>query len=162
MRCRRTSPIAKPERCSTTARPPGAGGSSCSPTSASPTPPKSGAARATAARQRSGSLTGQRSRRRSSPASARPGERFGASYVADVLTGSKNTRIRENGHDRLPAYGSGGGYTRDQWLLFIQEMVGKGFVTSTGGRYPPRSRAKRPEPGGARGGDPGTARRAAS
>ncbi|MCK8519541.1 DNA helicase RecQ [Methanoculleus sp. 7T] len=64
------------------------------------------------------------------------GERFGASYVVDVLTGSKNARIRENGHDALPAYNSGGGYTRDQWLLFIQEMVRKGFVTSTGGRYP--------------------------
>lgn len=64
------------------------------------------------------------------------GERFGASYVVDVLTGSKSARIRENGHDALPAYNSGGGYTRDQWLLFIQEMVRKGFVTSTGGRYP--------------------------
>lgn len=64
------------------------------------------------------------------------GEQFGASYIADVLTGSRAARIRENGHDRIPAYGSGGKYTRDQWLLFIQEMVGKGFVTSTGGRYP--------------------------
>ncbi|HOI12621.1 MAG TPA: DNA helicase RecQ [Methanoculleus sp.] len=64
------------------------------------------------------------------------GERFGASYIADVLTGSTSTRVRENGHDRLAAHGSGKGYTRDQWLLFIQEMVGKGFVTSTGGRYP--------------------------
>ncbi|WP_292364174.1 MULTISPECIES: DNA helicase RecQ [unclassified Methanoculleus] len=62
------------------------------------------------------------------------GERFGASYVADVLVGSKSARIRENGHDKLPAYGSG--YTRDQWLLFIQEMVGKRFISSTGGRYP--------------------------
>ena len=64
------------------------------------------------------------------------GERFGASYIADVLTGSKSARVRENGHDRLSVYGSGGGYTRDQWLLFIQEMVEKGFITSTGGRYP--------------------------
>ena len=64
------------------------------------------------------------------------GERFGASYVADVLTGAKVARIRENGHDALPAYNTGGGYTRDQWLLFIQELVRKGFITSTGGRYP--------------------------
>ncbi len=63
-------------------------------------------------------------------------ERFGASYVADVLIGSKNARIRENGHDLLPTYGSGEGYTRDQWLRFVQEMVRKGFITSTGGRYP--------------------------
>ncbi|MCM2465897.1 DNA helicase RecQ [Methanoculleus oceani] len=63
------------------------------------------------------------------------GERFGASYIADILTGSKSARIRENGHETLPAYDSGR-YTRDQWLLFIQELVGKGFVTSTGGRYP--------------------------
>ncbi|MDD3932848.1 MAG: HRDC domain-containing protein, partial [Methanoculleus sp.] len=39
-------------------------------------------------------------------------------------------------HDALPAYNTGGGYTRDQWLLFIQELVRKGFITSTGGRYP--------------------------
>ncbi|MCE5337469.1 MAG: DNA helicase RecQ [Methanomicrobiaceae archaeon] len=64
------------------------------------------------------------------------GERFGASYVADVLTGAKVARIRENGHDALPAYNTGVGYTRDQWLLFIQELVRKGFITSTGGRYP--------------------------
>ena len=64
------------------------------------------------------------------------GERFGASYVADVLTGAKIARIRENRHDALPAYNTGGGYTRDQWLLFIQELVRKGFITSTGGRYP--------------------------
>ncbi|SDK27236.1 ATP-dependent DNA helicase RecQ [Methanoculleus thermophilus] len=64
------------------------------------------------------------------------GERFGASYVVDVLTGSKSARIRENGHDTLPVYNSGRGYTRDQWLRFVQEMVQKGFITSTGGRYP--------------------------
>ncbi|WP_292520750.1 DNA helicase RecQ [Methanoculleus sp.] len=64
------------------------------------------------------------------------GERFGAGYIADVLTGSRSGRIRENGHDTLPAYNSGGGYTRDQWLLFIQDMVQRGFITSTGGRYP--------------------------
>jgi len=64
------------------------------------------------------------------------GERFGASYVADVLVGSKSARVRENGHDALPAYNSGEGYTRDQWLRFVQEMVRKGFITSTGGRYP--------------------------
>ncbi len=64
------------------------------------------------------------------------GERFGASYIADVLTGSRSAKIRENRHDRLPVYGSGRSYTRDQWLLFIQEMVRKGVITSTGGRYP--------------------------
>ncbi len=64
------------------------------------------------------------------------GERFGASYVADVICGSKSARIIENGHDALPAYGSGAGYTRDQWQTFLQEMVRKGIVTSTGGRYP--------------------------
>ena len=64
------------------------------------------------------------------------GERFGASYVADVLAGSKSARIQKNGHDALPTYNSGEGYTRDQWLRFVQEMVEKGFITSTGGRYP--------------------------
>ena len=64
------------------------------------------------------------------------GERFGASYIADILIGANTARIRENGHDRIPAYGSGRGYTRSQWLLFIQELVQKGFITSTGGRYP--------------------------
>lgn len=64
------------------------------------------------------------------------GERFGASYIADVLCGSKSGRIIANGHDAIPAYGSGGGYTRDQWQTVLQEMVRKGVVTSTGGRYP--------------------------
>ncbi len=64
------------------------------------------------------------------------GERFGASYIADVICGSESGRVRENGHDAIPAHGSGTGYTRDQWLRFLQEMVRKGVVTSTGGRYP--------------------------
>ena len=64
------------------------------------------------------------------------GERFGASYVADVLAGSKSARIQKNGHDALTTYDSGEGYTRDQWLRFVQEMVSKNFITSTGGRYP--------------------------
>jgi len=64
------------------------------------------------------------------------GERFEPSYIADVIAGTKSTRVVVNGHDTGPAFSSGKGYTRDQWLLFMQEMVRRGCMDSSGGRRP--------------------------
>lgn len=59
-------------------------------------------------------------------------ESFGAGYVAQVLTGSQDARILENGHDQLSTYGllkeSPATHVRD----WIEQLASQGFLTRTG------------------------------
>ncbi len=72
-------------------------------------------------------------------------ERFGMSYIADVLCGSKSQKIICNLHDTLTTYGTGKEYAKKQWQAFIRELVQLGYLKSEGDKYPivkltPRSR----------------------
>ena len=59
-------------------------------------------------------------------------ESFGAGYVAQVLTGSQDARILENGHDQLSTYGlikeSPATHVRD----WIEQLASQGFLVRTG------------------------------
>ena len=59
-------------------------------------------------------------------------ESFGAGYVAQVLTGSQEARILENGHDKLSTYGllkeSPTNHVRD----WIEQLASQGFLVRTG------------------------------
>lgn len=66
----------------------------------------------------------------------RTGERFGARYVADVLVGSANTRVRRWGHDALPTFGAGREYSIEQWIGFIRELAQQGLIDVRRGQYP--------------------------
>jgi ATP-dependent DNA helicase RecQ len=59
-------------------------------------------------------------------------ESFGAGYVAQVLTGSQDARVLENGHDQLTTYGllkeSPTTHVRD----WIEQLVSQGFLVRTG------------------------------
>jgi ATP-dependent DNA helicase RecQ len=63
---------------------------------------------------------------------ARLGQAFGGEYTALVLTGSREQRILENGHDRLSTYGllaeNGKKHVRD----WIDQLSGLGFLRKTG------------------------------
>ncbi len=50
-------------------------------------------------------------------------QRFGLHYVVDVLRGSKDQRILENGHDALSVYGIGIDRTRSQWLTIGDRLL---------------------------------------
>jgi len=63
-------------------------------------------------------------------------ERFGISYIADVLCGSKSQKIICNLHDTLTTYGTGKEYAKKQWQAFIRELVQLGYLKSEGGKYP--------------------------
>lgn len=63
-------------------------------------------------------------------------ERFGIIYVADVLTGSRNQKIMENGHDTIKTYGVGKEYSRTQWLSFIRELIQLEYLKLDGDNYP--------------------------
>lgn len=62
----------------------------------------------------------------------RTGERFGASYVIDVLLGSKQKRIVENGHNRISTWGIGRGISKDVWFDIVQLLVEKNVICKFG------------------------------
>jgi ATP-dependent DNA helicase RecQ len=58
----------------------------------------------------------------------RTGQRFGASYLTDVLLGKGNERIRRFGHDQLSTFGIGKELSADQWKSVFRQLVALGLV----------------------------------
>lgn len=63
-------------------------------------------------------------------------QRFGTNYVIDVLTGSKNKKIKQNRHEKLKAHGSGREFTKEQWRSLTSEMLNTGLLEVSGAQYP--------------------------
>ena len=63
-------------------------------------------------------------------------QRFGINYNIDVLTGSKNKKIRQNRHERLKSHGIGREFTKEQWRSLASEMVNTGLLDVSGAQYP--------------------------
>ncbi|NVZ08539.1 DNA helicase RecQ [Allochromatium humboldtianum] len=64
----------------------------------------------------------------------RTGQRFGSAYLADVLLGKSNERIRRFGHDRVSTFGIGQSVdgrpmTADQWRSVYRQLVAAGLVS---------------------------------
>lgn len=53
----------------------------------------------------------------------RSGQRFGLHYVVDILQGSVNEKIEQNGHDTLSVYGIGKDKNRHQWLTIGDRLL---------------------------------------
>lgn len=62
----------------------------------------------------------------------RTDEHFGANYVIDVLMGSKNKRILENGHNRISTYGIGRDLSKNDWLDLVDLLIAKNLLTKSG------------------------------
>ena len=52
-------------------------------------------------------------------------ERFGASYVIDVLLGNNTERITNFGHHKISTFGVGKEYSKDQWRSIFRQLVAK-------------------------------------
>ncbi|WP_164888505.1 DNA helicase RecQ [Methanosarcina sp. MSH10X1] len=63
-------------------------------------------------------------------------QRFGTNYVIDVLTGSKNKKIRQNRHEKLKSHGTGREFTKEQWRSLASEMINTGLLNVSGAQYP--------------------------
>jgi ATP-dependent DNA helicase RecQ len=63
-------------------------------------------------------------------------QRFGTNYVIDVLTGSKNKKIRQNRHEKLKSHGIGREFTKEQWKSLASEMINTGLLDVSGAQYP--------------------------
>lgn len=58
----------------------------------------------------------------------RTGERYGAAYVIDVLMGSRQKRIVDNGHHRLSTWGIGKEMDKDDWFELARLLVAGGYL----------------------------------
>uniref|UniRef100_A0A832H5R7 DNA helicase RecQ n=1 Tax=Oscillatoriales cyanobacterium SpSt-402 TaxID=2282168 RepID=A0A832H5R7_9CYAN len=66
---------------------------------------------------------------------ARVRERFGMNYVIDVLRGSRNQRLLQNGHDKLSTYGIGKDRSADEWRMLGRSLIHQGLVEETSDGY---------------------------
>jgi ATP-dependent DNA helicase RecQ len=53
----------------------------------------------------------------------RTDQKYGLHYVIDVLRGSKEQRVLQNGHDKLSVYGIGEEYSKAQWLTIGDKLL---------------------------------------
>ena len=58
----------------------------------------------------------------------RTGERFGVTYVVEVLTGKSNARITQNGHNKLSVHGIGDEYDAQGWRHLFRQLVAAGHL----------------------------------
>src|SRR5579859_1566713 len=65
----------------------------------------------------------------------RTGERFGVSYVIDVLRGSRAERILANRHDQLPTYGIGRDRSKEDWQHLARELARAGYTRLSADEY---------------------------
>jgi ATP-dependent DNA helicase RecQ len=58
----------------------------------------------------------------------RTGEIFGASYITDVLRGSRAKRILQRRHDQLSTYGVGREFSKHQWRHLARQLIQQGLL----------------------------------
>lgn len=58
----------------------------------------------------------------------RTGEKFGASYVIDVLLGSRQKRILDYGHNKLSVFGIGTEFSKHDWYQLVNLLIEAGFL----------------------------------
>lgn len=64
-----------------------------------------------------------------------PGK-FGVTHIADVLTGSKSSKVLARGHQDLPSYTSGSEHSSKQWSSFIRQLIANGYLDQSSDQYP--------------------------
>ena len=65
----------------------------------------------------------------------RTGQRFGVGYLCDVLRGSDNQRVQDNGHHRLAVFGEGARLSLNQWRAVFRQLLALGVVQADSDRY---------------------------
>lgn len=62
----------------------------------------------------------------------RTNERYGASYIIDILLGSKLARIIENSHNELSTYGIGKDKNKEDWFEIIKLLLESDYLIKDG------------------------------
>ena len=60
----------------------------------------------------------------------RTGERYGVTYVVDVLLGKADERMVRNSHDRLSVFGIGTELDAAGWRSLIRQLVARGYLAT--------------------------------
>jgi ATP-dependent DNA helicase RecQ len=58
----------------------------------------------------------------------RTGERFGTEHLTNLLLGDRSEAIGKFGHDRLPTFGVGTEYGRQEWRSIFRQLHGSGII----------------------------------
>ncbi|MCP3661611.1 MAG: DNA helicase RecQ [Gammaproteobacteria bacterium] len=58
----------------------------------------------------------------------RTGQRFGATYLTDVLLGKSNERVQRFGHDQLSTFGIGNELNATQWRGLFRQLIAQGLL----------------------------------
>ena len=66
----------------------------------------------------------------------RTGQRFGCTYITNVLMGNKTEKIVSNGHDALSVFGIVNDYKADELGNIFQQLVDRGLLTKAENEYP--------------------------
>ena len=66
---------------------------------------------------------------------ARCRERYGMSYIIDVLKGSRREKILQNRHNELSTYGIGRDHTKEEWKNLGRSLLHQGFMAETSDGY---------------------------
>ena len=62
----------------------------------------------------------------------RTDQRFGAAYIIDVLTGSRSSRILENGHNKISTWNIGEELSKAGWFELLDLLIAHGLVKRSG------------------------------
>jgi ATP-dependent DNA helicase RecQ len=65
----------------------------------------------------------------------RVGQRYGVSYVIDVLRGAESKRIKDLGHERLSVYAIGRHLNQEQWHSIFRQLVHRGLLEQDVANY---------------------------
>ncbi len=58
----------------------------------------------------------------------RTGQRFGVTYLIDVLRGTANERIRQAGHDQVSTFGIGSDLSAAEWKTVFRQLIANGYL----------------------------------
>ncbi len=59
----------------------------------------------------------------------RTGQRYGVTYVTDVLVGKEDERVVRNGHDRLSVFGIGKDQSATAWKGLFRQLIAAGLLS---------------------------------
>lgn len=65
----------------------------------------------------------------------RTGQRFGVTYLIDVLRGAEDERITKFGHDQVSTYGIGKDTTKAEWQNIFRQLVARNFLLPNAENY---------------------------
>jgi ATP-dependent DNA helicase RecQ len=63
------------------------------------------------------------------------GQRFGVTYLVEVLRGSTAAKVLQTRHDQLETYGKGQHRSADEWMSIFRQLISREFLRQDADRY---------------------------